>query len=445
MSLAMTSGAAPAAQPELGLMPFRSNARWRTAASPADRAICGRSSIASPRSAVVEACQFIAVCDADLGYSELNALIAAAAANALRTALGALHNPSSPTVMARMAVEHALRTARRQRTRLTGHVPQPGLETDGLSVLAAVGFGERLIVAGVGACRLWIWRAGLLYPLMQHGGAELVISERTFMPGDRVLLASPVMAEALSDAQIATLCHRQSDEQLLALEFARRAQAANLAGLTACAVITRELSGGPAMARPAAQHPVLAARRAPVRQLTPGRTVARRGSAAVTRTRVRGIRRVSEASLSMMGLVAVSCVTLAAMIALLVLTQQTTPAVTASTQPQSVTAQAAAPAATPQGGALRLPATPTAGPSATAPQSQVLDVLSAAPAVSTPTAAKRSTRAPATASPAATRRATATVSPATTAVATSTAVHVADALPTLTAEPFATAIPVPQP
>jgi hypothetical protein len=446
---------------ELGLMPFRSDARWSAAATPADRTVCARSSIVSARSATAAAGQLIALCDADLGFSELNALIAGTAAQALRTALSALHNPSSPTVLMRMAVEHALRSARRQRTRLTGYVPPQGLETDGLSVLAAAGFGERLVVASVGACRLWIWRAGLLYPLIHHGNAELVISERAFLPGDRVLLATPVITDALSDAQIATLCHRQPDERLLVHELVRRSDAADMAGLRACAIMTREVSHAPVMVRSVTQQPVPAAPQAAVGQTAPERAVVRRSAPVVASKRAHGMWRASEASLSMLGLVAMACITLGAMIAMFVLTQQNATTVAASTQPRVATAAFVAPR---QSGVLVPPITPTTDSSASALRSQAPDAASASSAssaVSAPTSISQATRTPVaatptaafTAAPTATSTAipastpTASVTPAhsATPAASPTAVYVADALPTLTTEPFATAIPVPQP
>ncbi len=378
----------------------------------------------------------LAVIDVDYGYSELNTAIAAAAAETLREAFDENDRPPAVSNALRRAMMRALATAKRDTERLTGRtLSQVSAEAqlDGINIMAMAVNGNRITIAHVGNCRLWGVRNGRSLYHIDYTAPKIEITEQTFQTGDRYLIATPVIGDAFESSEIAALLQQNQADDTLITTLIGRARQHGLPQIAAAGVIGR----GRVVPMPSTRS---APR--PPNALPPPRASASARPAAAdlddtprreTRTSAPGglIAGLSDATVSMIGIIALAAVTL---ITVLVLYVSARPAAVA----EIVTPTATVPAPTEE---APTPAEVALPPTITRVPTEAPATVSAPSAPSTTTANSIITATITTrlriATPTATRTVTATVTRTTTATVTGTA--------TVTRTPTRSLTPTPGP
>lgn len=184
----------------------------------------------------------LAVIDVDYGYSELNTAIAAAAAERLREAFDEKDRPPAISNALRWAMMRALATAKQDTERLTGRSLtqiSADAQLDGINMMAMVVNGNRIAIAHVGHCRLWGVRNGRSLYQIDYTAPKVEVTEQTFQTGDRYLIATPVIGDAFKSSEVAALLQQnQPDGELLAT-LIERARQHGLPQIAAAAVIGR--------------------------------------------------------------------------------------------------------------------------------------------------------------------------------------------------------------
>lgn len=370
----------------------------------------------------------LAVIDVDYGYSELNTAIAAAAAEKLRETFADKDRPQAISSALRWALMHALATAKQDTERLTGRSLtqiSADAQLDGINMMAIAVNGNRIAIAHVGNCRLWGVRNGRSLYQIDYTAPKVEVTEQTFQTGDRYLIATPVIGDAFKSSEVAALLQQNQPDDELLTTLIDRARQHGLPQIAAAGVIGRGRvvpvpSSRSAPRPPNALPPPRAASGAWMAELdeAPGRE--KRASAPGGL-----IAGLTDATVSMIGIIALAAVTL---ITVLVLYVSARPAAA----PEVVTPTATAPVPTLEATApaeVTLPPTITRAPieaPTRAPASRTPDTASAGEVI-TATVTVR----PRTATPAATR--TVTRTPAPTATGTRATKPTVTTTPALTA------------
>ena len=376
----------------------------------------------------------LAVIDVDYGYSELNTAIAAAAAETLRVAFDEKDRPPAISNALRWAMMRALATAKQDTERLTGRSLSQisaDAQLDGINMMALAVNGNRIAIAHVGNCRLWGVRNGRSLYQIDYTAPKVEVTEQTFQTGDRYLLATPVIGDAFKSNEVAALLQQNQPDDALLTTLIERARQHGLPQIAAAGVIGRGRVVPTPSTRSAPRPP---------NALPPPRASASARPAAgnlddapkrETRTSAPGglIAGLSDATVSMIGIIALAAVTL---ITVLVLYVNARPAAA----PEIVTPTATVPAPTEE---ATIPAEVALPPTITRAPTQAPETASVTRTPATTTADKiitaTITTRPRTATPTGTRTATPTVARTPTAAATITRT----ATPTVALTPTAAA------
>jgi hypothetical protein len=239
-----------------------------------------------------------AVCDADLGFSELNAEIAATATRALRRALNGLTAQTDIGMSMQHALHQASMAAERQIERLIGKRDA----ADAISMLVIAIRGDTLTIGRLGNGRLWLRRQGWMNAIISAPTSIIGTSEHTLKAGDRIVLSTAFVGDYVSIHEIGDLLQTRASNAEVVRGLVQLADTTGLPQIASAVCLT---------------HSGLAAE--PVRALIP---IAPTMPSAndeddddVTPEASR--RRVSDITLAIIGVIALTFLTLMATVALL--------------------------------------------------------------------------------------------------------------------------------
>jgi serine/threonine protein phosphatase PrpC len=174
------------------------------------------------------------LCDAELGYSELNAEIAATAARELRRSIA----ESSRKVNFEASLQHVLHRAQtaaeRQVERLTGRRSSG----DAISILLIVVDADIMTIARLGSCRLWLRRSNRLSTIISMPTSVIGVSSHALQAYDRLLLATGFVSDCVMPSEINTLLDAQPSNAAVVRTLVERASETGLPQIASAICVT---------------------------------------------------------------------------------------------------------------------------------------------------------------------------------------------------------------